>query len=341
MPEIDKLKRQMLREAVRENVELRDEKRYLRRRFGGRRWRTVLRVAALVVVPALLFVSVNAISTGKAPAPEVLVVGPGELPASDADATSRAPRAIERSTFRLGVVRVVVDPGHGGGDPGASSPSGLSEKEVTLDVSRRLAALLAADGYEAVLTRPDDRRLTLRERALSANQRRGDLFVSIHVNSAPMPGVRGVETYYLGAPESPLDERLAGAENVESGYSLADFKSLLEEVYRGVRETESRRFAGAVQRGLVEALRIHDPRLTDRGVKSAPFAVLVGTEMPAVLAEIGCLSDDAEAALLARPEHRQAIAAALSRGIRAYAEAAGTLPNAKAPSVAKKGKQAG
>lgn len=335
-----KLKREILKGAVRENLELLDDRRFLRRRFRGRRWRGAVRVLALILVPAALFVSINAFSGGGSSTPEVLVVAPGE-PVPATASPLRAPRPIAPSTFRLRVARVVLDPGHGGGDPGASAAWGLTEKEVTLDVALRLSRLLAEDGFEVSLTRDADRRMPLSERTQLANDRRADLFVSIHVNSAPMPGVRGVETYFLGAAEGPEEERLAGTENAESGYSLADFRKLLEGVYEDVRQGESRRFAGAVQTGLVSTLRPADPRLRDRGVKSAPFVVLVGTRMPAILAEVGCLSDEAEARLLARGDHREAIAEALRRGIGEYARSPGAVQEERTESHQKKGRTAG
>lgn len=335
-----RLKREILKEAVRENLELLDDRRFLRRRFRGRRSRLAVRFVALVLVPTALFVSINAFSGGGSPTPEILVVGPGE-PVPATSGLLRAPKTIAPSTFRLGVARVVLDPGHGGGDPGASAVSGLTEKEITLDVARRLQRLLAEDGIEVSLTRDADHRMTLLDRTRVANERRADLFVSIHVNSAPMPGVRGVETYFLGAADGPEVEWLAGAENVESGYSLADFRKLLEGVYEDVRQGESRRFANAVQRGLVTTLRPGDPRLRDRGVKSAPFVVLVGTRMPGILAEVGCLSDEAEARLLAREDHREAIAEALRNGIADYARTPGAIPGARTESHQKKGRTAG
>ena len=130
-----------------------------------------------------------------------------------------------------------------------------------------------------------------------------------------------METYYLGPTEDPVALQLAAQENHDSGYSLADFRRLLDRIYLSVRRDESRRLAETVQQTLVTSLRPKHPALVNRGVKTAPFAVLVGTEMPAILAEVACLSNAAKAQLLATPQYRQAIAQALFQGIRAYAQA--------------------
>lgn len=320
MREVDRLKKRMVREAVRENREALDAKLYLKKRFRAPRWKWLVRGAVAVVVPLALFVSINAISTGSAAKTEVVVVPPKIVapPAGVEPSALRAPRAIDPTVFRLKVATVVIDAGHGGSDPGASR-LGVLEKDVTLDVARRLRDLLADGDLKVLLTRDDDRFLSLRDRALLANGERADLFVSIHVNSLPLAGRRGVETYYLGPADDPHVDTLAGEENRQSGYSLADFRKLLEGVFAGVRQTESRAFAEAVQASLVSSLRRADPELPNRGVKSAPFVVLVATEMPGILAEVSCLSNDEEARRLKDPSHRQAIAQALAVGVKAYA----------------------
>ena len=128
-----------------------------------------------------------------------------------------------------------------------------------------------------------------------------------------------METYYLGPTDDPYLTALAASENRDSGYSLADFRRLLEGVYADVRQGESRDLARAVQAELLRTLRDRSPGLEDRGVKTAPFLVLVSTQMPAILAEVSCLSNEEEARRLAEPDYRQQIAAALHAGIRAYA----------------------
>lgn len=247
-----------------------------------------------------------------------------EHPATSVEATAApsvfdAPKPFDPSVIPLAVRRIVVDPGHGGEDHGTTG-FGLDEKSMTLDIAQRLQAKLLDRGFEVHLTREQDAAVNLRERAQLANQLRADLFVSIHINWIAERSVRGLETYYLGATDDPELNELARRENQESGYSLADMRSLLDSIYTGVRQDESRRLATRIQRSLYSSLIRQNPDLKDRGVKTAPFVVLVATEMPAILAEVSCLSNSEEARILARPLYREHIADALTRGIEAYAD---------------------
>jgi N-acetylmuramoyl-L-alanine amidase len=235
-------------------------------------------------------------------------------------ATFPAPQALEPVTGALGVRRVILDPGHGGNDSGARA-AGIWEKEITLDVARQLRALLQRATYDVAMTRDGDAFVSLRQRALAANAERVDLFVSIHVNSVSEQECHAVETYYPGPADDARAERVAMAENRHSGYSLADFRRLLEGVYVNVRQAESRKLAEAVQQELIAVLASANPAVRDKGVRSAPFLVLVATEAPGILAEVSCLSNEAEARRLADPAHRQRIARALFLGIHAYADA--------------------
>jgi N-acetylmuramoyl-L-alanine amidase len=191
---------------------------------------------------------------------------------------------------------------------------------MALDISQRLQDLLEDGAFDVVLTRDEDEFVSLEDRAKFANSNRGDLFVSIHLNWIDTREVRGVETYYLGPTNDPYLTQLAANENMDSGYSMADFRNMLDRVYAGVRQAESRRLASTVQQSLYNSLRRVNPQLQDRGVKKAPFIVLVGTEMPAILAEVSCLSNEKEARLLMTPEYRQFIAEALFEGIDSYAQ---------------------
>jgi N-acetylmuramoyl-L-alanine amidase len=252
------------------------------------------------------------------------------FPASEdvgsAEPTFLAPAPIDLAVLPLAVRKIIVDPGHGGKDTGTSTPGGLAEKEVTLDIGLRLRYLLEQAAFEVVMTRDKDETVPLRQRTALANAQGADLFVSIHLNWIDGGQVRGMETYYLGPTEEPVLLQLAARENRDSGYSLADFRKLLDQIYLSVRRDESRRLAESVQRTLVTALRGKHPALANRGVKTAPFAVLVGTEMPAILAEVTCLSHPEEARLLATSQYRQDIAQALWQGIHAYAQALNRLP---------------
>ena len=226
---------------------------------------------------------------------------------------------IDRETFPLEVRKVVIDAGHGGDNLGTEAPNGLVEKEIALDISTRLKELLEAASYGVVMTREQDEFISLEQRATMANDLSGDLFISVHLNWIETRQVRGVETYYLGPTNDPYLQELAARENRDSGYSIADFRSMLERVYADVRQGESEKLAASVQRSLYNALRKVNPSLDDRGVKKAPFIVLTGTEMPAILAEVSCLSNEREARLLLAPEYRQFIAEALFAGIHSYA----------------------
>jgi len=323
--QIDRVKRQLLRQAVADNLDtirgLPPRALRPRRRFV----RIFLRRAPLVIIPLILtslaFLS-NTGVTAKAIAPAPgIAAQPRVVHASVAPMLMTDTLPVSASAFPLSVHRVVLDAGHGGTDPGASSTSNVSEKEITLDIQNRLSALLRKNGFEVVVTRSDDRLIPLRERAKLANGSTSDIFVSIHVNSIPHPNNHGVETYYLGPTNDPKLTQLAAAENLTSGYALADLRKLLDRVYADVRRDESQRLATAVQLQLFSGLRGVDPGLENWGVKRAPFIVLVATEMPAILAEVGCLSNDREAEMLRSGAYREQIAQALFHGIHAYASA--------------------
>ena len=251
---------------------------------------------------------------------------PASAEVGSAEPTFLAPAPIDLAVLPLEVRKIVVDPGHGGKDTGTSTPGGLAEKEVTLDIGLRLRHLLEQAAFEVVMTRDKDEAVSLRQRTALANAQGADLFVSIHLNWIDGGQMRGMETYYLGPTEDPVLLQLAARENRDSGYSLADFRRLLDHIYLSVRRDESRRLAESVQRTLLTTLRRNHPALVNRGVKTAPFAVLSGTEMPAILAEVACLSHPEEARLLAMPQYRQDIAEALLQGIRAYVQALNRFP---------------
>ena len=322
-----RLRQSILKDAIRENVDVIDGRLPKGLRRSDRLRRLLFRTSVFVVVPLALFLSINALTTGRGERTDVLVVSaPSAAPQAPASAIN-APNGLEPSLFHLEVRSVVIDPGHGGVDPGATA-SGVVEKDVTLDVARRLRDLLVVQKVAVSLTREGDTTLSLRERVALANSKKADLFVSIHVNSLPaVKELRGVETYFLGTTTDPHVERLALDENRASGYTMADFRRLLEGVLADSRQGESRKFAEAVQRDLVNALRPVVPRLQDRGVRSAPFVVLIATEMPGILAEVSTVSNEDEARHLGEPAYRQQIARALSNGILAYAESRNHPPS--------------
>jgi N-acetylmuramoyl-L-alanine amidase len=226
---------------------------------------------------------------------------------------------VGRGVIPLSVRSVVIDAGHGGRDSGTLLPgSGMLEKDITLDIALRLRDLLR-DEVQVVMTRVDDDNVPLKDRTEIANRAKADLFVSIHVNWLPDREARGFETYYAGATADPFLEALAAAENRDSGFSVADTRRLLHGIYSGVRRQESRRLAEWVSSSLFATLEESNPEVVDRGVMRAPFVVLVATDMPAVLAEVACISNDREARLLGLAAYRQRIAEALYSGITGYA----------------------
>jgi N-acetylmuramoyl-L-alanine amidase len=262
----------------------------------------------------------------------VRTVRTGAASSLPADEPSRLRRLAERlflgrdqplvpEVIPLAVHTVAIDPGHGGRDGGTSLGYGLLEKDLTLDIATRLAALLEQSQTEVIMTRTSDQAVSLKERAEIANLSRADLFVSIHINWLPDRTARGIEVYFLGQTDDPFLTRLAAAENRDSGFSMADYRELLEGIYADVRQDESEKLARGVLDALYETLVLENPEIVGRGVMTAPFVVLVATEMPAILAEVACISNDREARLLAIPRYRQKIAEALHTGIQRYAEA--------------------
>jgi N-acetylmuramoyl-L-alanine amidase len=320
--DVSPLKRRLLRELVRENVELKENRLPRSLRPGSHRLRTTLRVLGLVLVPAVLLGSTRLISSlsPPPPAPSAPVAAVAPAQPRTADARFGTPMPIDAGVLPLAVRKVAIDPGHGGESLGTHTPQGLVEKDLTLDIAGRLRKLLEADGFQVVLTRQTDRDVSLAERGTVANQGGADIFVSIHVNWIENRDSRGVETYFLGATRDPFLNRLAAAENRDSGYSMADMRRVLDRIYADVRKDNSRKLAEVVQSSLYHSLRKVNPGLEDRGVKAAPFIVLLTTEMPAILAEVSCLSNDQEADLLSKPLYRQYIAEALAAGVRSYAD---------------------
>jgi N-acetylmuramoyl-L-alanine amidase len=326
MAEPDRMKRRLVREAVQENLDtLQGVRRPPARRPERGGW---LRSGLFLLTPAALFGASLLIHTPQrssavepAPAAERRIAPPATSASLTLASSLPAPAALDPAVFALAVRRVVLDPGHGGRSRGAEAPGGLLEKELTLDNAERLRTVLERESFEVRLTRDRDEDIELDDRAALANRETADIFVSIHLNWFSGGSNRGVETYYLGPTADPFLKVLAESENRDSGYSLADFRRLLEGVYTGVRSSESRRLAESVQGELYRSLRAVNPALQDRGVKTAPFIVLVGTGMPAILAEVSCLSSEEETALLKDPAYRQRIADALAAGINGYARA--------------------
>lgn len=228
----------------------------------------------------------------------------------------------ERSLIRalgLKIGTIVVDAGHGGHDTGTIGPSGLLEKDLTLDVALRLGKLLENRlGANVVYTRDDDTFVPLETRTAIANQQQADLFISIHANSSNDASARGVETYYLNFTSSADALEVAARENAVSEKSIHELQDLVKKIALKEKIEESREFASDVQKSLHTGLAAKAPAIRDRGVKKAPFIVLIGANMPSILAEISFLSNPTDEHRLQTPEYRQKIAESLYKGISRY-----------------------
>jgi N-acetylmuramoyl-L-alanine amidase len=244
----------------------------------------------------------------------------------------------DRSLIRalgLKIGKIVIDPGHGGHDTGTIGPNGLLEKDLVLDVSRRLAKLLDTRlGADVLLTRSDDTFVPLETRTAVANQEQADLFVSVHANSSRDADARGVETYYLNFTSSPEALEVAARENAVSEKSIHELQDLVKKIALKEKIEESHEFASNVQQALHSSLAAKSSSIRDRGVKKAPFIVLIGANMPSILAEISFVSNPTDERKLRTSEYRQKIAESLYKGIAKYV---GGLSGVKVASKIDKG----
>jgi N-acetylmuramoyl-L-alanine amidase len=237
------------------------------------------------------------------------------IPPSIVDRTPVPDRSMIRA-LGLKVGRIVIDPGHGGQDFGTSSPNGLHEKEVVLDVSKRLAVLLRESlGAEVILTRGEDSFVSLEQRTQMANEKKADLFISVHANSSPARSASGIETFYLNFAGSSGAMEVASRENAAARKNVHELNDLLQKIALNAKLDESREFATKVQNALVIG---DSSRQRNRGVKRAPFIVLIGADMPAILTEIGFVTNATEESNLRRPEYRQKIAEQIFNGVASY-----------------------
>ncbi len=226
----------------------------------------------------------------------------------------------------LGVSRIVIDPGHGGHDPGAKG-GGINEAELVLDVALRLEKLLTKlPGVDVVLTRRENTFIPLPERTAIANREHADLFLSIHANASPVPAARGVETYFLNFASNQNAAAVAARENATSEQTMGALQDVVKAIALNSKRDESRDFATYVQRELLDSLRDANKTVKDLGVKQAPFVVLIGASMPSVLAEISFLTNPQEAKLLKGSSYRQKIAQALFEGVREYQNSLKRVP---------------
>ena len=258
------------------------------------------------------------------PLPPISVSSPPAMrPVPESAVPARRNSTGDRSMVRvlgLKVGRIVLDAGHGGHDTGMIGPEGLREKDLVLDVAKRLGALIEQRlGSEVIYTRSDDTFIPLERRTEIANEAKADLFLSIHANSSTLRTAAGVETYYLSFTTSKAALEVAARENASSQKSIYELQDLLQKIALKDKVDESREFAGRVQDALYSASAKTNARAKDRGVRKAPFVVLIGASMPSVLSEIGFVSNAHDENLMKRPEQRQRIAEALYKGLSSYA----------------------
>ena len=233
-------------------------------------------------------------------------------------------------TLGLKIGRIVIDPGHGGHDTGTVGPSGLQEKDLVLDIAMRLKSLIEErlEG-EVILTRTDDVFVPLEERTAMANQTQADLFISIHANSSRNRRVSGVETFFLNFTTSPGVEEIAARENASSKKTVFELQDLVQKITLNEKVDESKEFAQIVQKTVSSSLYKPKTPHRDRGVKQAPFIVLIGANMPSILSEISFVSNPLDEKLLKSTSYRQKIAEALCEGIASYAGNLGGIKTAK------------
>jgi N-acetylmuramoyl-L-alanine amidase len=231
----------------------------------------------------------------------------------------RVPGGVSMSRqLGLNVSRIVIDPGHGGHDPGAKG-LGINEAEVVLDVALRLEKLLQkVPGVEVILTRRTDEFIPLQERTAIANREGADLFLSIHANASSLESARGIETYFLNFANNLSAAEVAARENAASGQGMSALPDMVKAIALNNKLDESRDFALQIQRTMMERLRATNKTIRDLGVKQAPFVVLIGAAMPSVLSEISFVTNPQEVRLLKGAVYRQRIAEALFAAVRRY-----------------------
>jgi N-acetylmuramoyl-L-alanine amidase len=242
-------------------------------------------------------------------------------PATAPTATHDGQATLTR-TLGLKIGRIVIDAGHGGHDTGTIGPTGLMEKDLCLDVALRLGKIIEQKlpGADVVYTRADDTFIPLEERTNIANQAKADLFISIHANSSQDHAARGIETYYLNLRGTPEAMEVAARENATSAEGIHDLQDVVRQIARTEKIDESKEFAEDVQNSLSSKIQKSAKTVKNRGVRKAPFVVLIGADMPSILTEISFLSNPADEQLLKKPEQRQHVAEGIFSGVSSYLE---------------------
>jgi N-acetylmuramoyl-L-alanine amidase len=252
------------------------------------------------------------------------------LPAPPLSSVPAAPPGAQSfltRTLGLKIGSIVIDPGHGGRDTGAIGPTGLAEKDLCLDVARRLGKLIKErlPGAEVIFTRTDDSFVPLEKRTDIANEKKADLFLSIHANASPYDAARGVETYYLNLKGRPEGLELAARENATAQETVPDLQELVKKIARSEKFKESREFAEDIQNSLSQRIRPSARSARNGGVHRAPFVVLRGANMPSVLTEISFLSNPSDEQLLMKDEYRQRLAEGLYQGVASYLQSLNSI----------------
>jgi N-acetylmuramoyl-L-alanine amidase len=212
-------------------------------------------------------------------------------------------------------LKIVIDPGHGGKDPGALGPCGDKEKDITLAVSKVLAKRLSEKGFEVFLTRESDVFIPLGERTAFANKRKADLFICVHVNASDKLILHGVETYFLNLTADASSMRVAKRENSMTSESLGSLQLIIKDLMLNARINESSRFASSIQKSIISSLCKSGHEARDNGVKQAPFYVLVGAQMPSILIEMGFITNASESKLLQSEEYQNYIIDGILMGV--------------------------
>ncbi len=288
---------------------------------GPRRWRgwVLLGLAGLLVT-----FDGRRILPMNGPTPFVkeaaYTAAPAAAPEDDPLATdilSNARQVPLAELFGLGVKTIVIDPGHGGGDPGAIGPTSLTEKSVALEVARRLRNRLEQSGFHVLMTRSADIRISLKDRVRFAIDKEADLFVSVHVNALP-DKLSTVETYYFGRRTTEKSMQLAMRENANSGYTRFEWQRAINSLGDSMKITESKLLATAIQSELYRGIREANIDVINWGIRPGPFEVLLGVPVPAVLTEVSVISTPEDESLLYTSAYLERIALALDAGIRKY-----------------------
>ncbi|MCY4000237.1 MAG: N-acetylmuramoyl-L-alanine amidase [Bacteroidetes bacterium] len=253
-----------------------------------------------------------------------------DLPPSEAEQTLRAslehmsslePNQEDPSLsqiYGLNVRTIAIDPGHGGRDPGAVGPAGMYEKTLTLDLALRLERRLKAKGINVLLTRREDKTLSLRERVDFTKNNQVDLFLSLHFNALPIDTVAFIETFYFSPQGDERAQSLAAQENIGSDYSIGEWQNILDEAGQTLRIEESRKLATHIQHAMVSQMRDVNHALADWGARPGPFMVLMSSSVPAILAEVTAISMPEEEQRLIEVDYREMLAHGLEIGILTY-----------------------